>query len=488
MNNFSLIINNSFCAFSNEIPNQILDQVRQLLTYHNDIRAEKIQLLNRMQIFKKRGLTSKYQETLIALKKLEASEYVCWLKGLTFPTGHLNIVLDFLNAINSNPTIEDLRKVPKPDFTIRWRNEPHVPRYFQEAMISLGLSQHRGVFEAAVGSGKSLVMMYLIKNLGVKSLIVVPSSGLKEQLYRDFIIYFGIENVQKIETQDIRKSSKLKNIRITTIQTLASLQKTGDLQKLVSDIKGIYLDENHHTAANSYCNILPEIDNIYYRFGFTGTFLRNDSHTLDMWGFLSTKLFSYPAYKAIADGFLTPIEVYIHKIDGKRKINYMSEYKANYCNNPLFLQEIHDCILNIEPEKQILILVNRKDQSGKIIHEYLKAFKLENSFISGDDTATLINNTIDAFNKKKIRILIGSSVIGEGINICSTDHLLMCQGGKSEIIIVQALGRVARLFEGKITAYVHDFNFTNTKYLSKHLGIRKNIYKNNIAPKIMKEV
>ncbi len=271
-----------------------------------------------------------------------------------------------------------------------------------------------------------------------------------------------------------------------TIQSLASLQKSNELSHLVCDIDALFVDEIHHAGSKSYTDLLHEISHIYYRFGFTGTFLRNDSKSLDMWGFLSNKLYSYKASKAIQEGYLTPTKLKIWDVKGKRHQNYQKEYTANYCGNPEMLGIIQEILLN-NSEDQILILVKQKDKSGKIIHEFLNTLNIDNRYISGDDKKEDISSTISDFNDKKFNVLIGSSVIGEGIDVRSTDHLIMAQGGKSEIVIVQAVGRCVRLFEGKKEAFIHDFNFIGTKYMKKHLLQRLNVYENNFEPEIINE-
>jgi hypothetical protein len=60
----------------------------------------------------------------------------------------------------------------------------------------------------------------------------------------------------------------------------------------------------------------------------------------------------------------------------------------------------------------------------------------------------------------------------------------MAQGGKSEIAVTQAVGRLVRLFDGKIKGYLHDFRFNNTRYLIKHLEQRLEIYKKNFNGKL----
>lgn len=472
-------IYNSYCKLSGEIPAGARELVQQVLTYRNDIDAEVAQCFHKLNQYKRFNNLKMYHATLGRINALKASEWVCWFKNDSFPTGHLNIIRETIKTLGITCREIDHRKIPKNDCILKWNNKPWDPRYYQSDMIGMGPIAGRGVYESAVGTGKSLIMAYLIKYLSVTSLIVVPSVGLGLQLENDFVDWFGRTVVETITTANVRKGKKFKPIRIVTVQTLASLQKSGELGDLVKDVKALYVDEIHHAGSASYTNLLNELDHVYYRFGFTGTFLRNDSKSLDMWGFLSNVLYRYPAHRAMAEGYLTPIEVNVYELYGKRSPSYPKEYDNNYCGGQAILTKTKEIIESAGDSEQILILVKNKDKAGKIFHEYLLAHGIENSYISGDDKKEVINATIKAFNDKKIRVLIGSSVIGEGIDVRSTDHLIMCQGGKSEIVIVQAVGRLVRLFPGKVVGKVHDFAFVGTKYMQKHLTQRENIYARN---------
>jgi superfamily II DNA or RNA helicase len=473
----NLEIHNSYCRLTGDVPPQTRDFVRQVLTYRNDFGAELGQLFNQLRRFQKNSPF--YFKTLKRIKFLQENEEVCWFKGDSFPTGHLNIVREALREIGSVFSEVDCRKVPTNDFILKWYNRPPTLRYYQEEMVNLGLSEGRGVFVAAVGSGKSLILGYIMKQLAVNSLVIVPSVGLGLQLEKELKSWFGAHLVETINTARVRAGKSLKPIRIATVQTLASLQKTNEIQQLVHDVSALFVDEIHHAGSASYTNLLSEIDHIYYRYGFTGTFLRNDGKSLDMWGFLSNVLYRYPAHKAISEGYLTPMEVVIHDMDGKPSRAYPKEYDNNYCKNPDLYMKVKSIVDSAGPDEQILILVKNKDKAGLVFHEYLNECGIRNAYISGDDKKEVINSTIQAFNDKKIRVLIGSSVIGEGIDVRSTDHLIMCQGGKSEIVIVQAVGRLVRLFEGKTVGRVHDFEFVGTRYMGKHLAKRVEIYARN---------
>ena len=473
-----LVVQNSFCKVDGIIHPDADQLLRQVMTYKNDIEAEKGQIFYQMKTAKRFNNNKQYHACKAALAKLEANEYVCLYRDGTFPTGLLNIANEALKALQVPFEILDLRQSPGETAILRWQNTPWAPRYYQTEMINLGLQAGRGVFEAAVGSGKSLVMANLIKSISCNSLVIVPSRGLSGQLYRDFCEWFGANNVQLLDAQKIRKLGRPKAISIVTVQSLGSLVKSGDFAKFAKDIDALYVDEVHHAGASTYTNLLKDLEHVYYRYGFSGTFLRNDNKTLEMWSFLSNVLYQYPAYRAIEEGYLTPVEIYMHGMDGKANVKYQTEYDMNYCANPQLLEKVAD-ITGSYGHNQILILVNKKDKCGLVIHEYLKSIGIDNAYISGDNDRDEINNTIRSFNEKETRVLIGSSVIGEGIDVRSTDHLLMCQGGKSEITMVQAAGRVLRLYEGKSMAYIHDFRFEGSRYMIKHAAEREEIYGRN---------
>lgn len=485
---FILEIRNSFCTFL-DLPADVRTHVVQLLTYKDE--SVESQVGNLFYSYKR----AKYSGDLIEAQKiqnkikwLKTREWVCLLQGNSFPTGLLNMIVDLLVELKQDPEVRDYRTKPDKDVIYRLKKNFPAPRYFQKEMVDIGVEAGRGVFNACVGSGKSLIYLYLIYELSTTSLIVVPSSGLLEQLAQDAEEYFGSKYVEIIDTKKVRKGNNMKPIRLTTMATLVSLQKSGDLQALVGDINALFLDEFHHYGSDTATGLLVDLDHIFYRFGGTGTFLRNDSKILELWGFLSNVLYEYPAWKAIEEKILTPLEVHVHTLPGKPHRNYQKEYDFNYCSTE---NSTHQLINKIEDiclcagNSQVLILINKKDKSGKIIHEFLISKGIDNTFISGDDSKEIIVSSIARFNNKEIQILIGSNVIGEGLNVKATRHMIMCNGGKSEIAITQNVGRCVRLSEGKDLAILHDFRFENTNFLTKHLEARLDIYRNNFSAKII---
>ena len=478
-----LTINNSFCKLDNCTNSQVKDLLREVMTYQNDIEGEKANLFYQMKIAKSRNNGKQYHACKAKLAFLEKNEFVCLYKNDKFPTGLLNIALAVFNTLKVQPQVKDLRIRPESSQILRMNNALPKLRYYQEAIVTKALEAGRGVIEAAVGSGKSVCIAAIVKELAVRSLVVVPSRGLSDQLYQDFATWFGANNVEMLDAKKIRSSKKAKMISICTVQSLASLKKSGEFKDFAKDIELVIYDEFHRSAATSYTCLQDDLEHVYYRYGFTGTYMRADAKTLEMWGILSNVLYEYPAHQAITEGYLTPMEVYVHIIPGQYSSKYQTEYDRNLCGNPVLLERVYRIIEELGPNKQVLILCNKKDKSGLLVYEYLKTYNLDVAYISGDNDKSDITDTIRAFNDKQIQVLIGSAVIAEGIDVRSTDHLINLKGGKSEVVLIQAMGRAVRKYEGKEVAYVHDFKFEGTRFLEKHLDLRLQAIHQTFRPK-----
>lgn len=474
----SIVINNSYCQLV-DFDKTALEAIKTKLTYcDEDVMMQKQMLYSQMRRAK--------GNVFYAIKAKFAAlgpDFVCLLdKDNCFPTGLLHIVKEVIKS--DTYKLIDKRSKPSYNNIFRWNNKPDELRYFQKDATNIFLSKGRGVFQMAVGSGKTRTAVQIIKELAVNTIFIVPSTALLVQAYDIFESAFGVKNVEQIKTDNIKKGKKLKPIRVVTIQTLNSLNKQGLAGDLLGDVDLLILDECHHSGSDSFKKLLPALQNIYYRLGLSGTYLRNDSKTLDLWGVCGEVIYDYSAAKATQEGFLTPVEFNIVPVLGNFKRNYQTEYTENYGGMP-FLDAVLDTIMNrIPKDKQILILVDRKESCGHLIDEYLKEKRISCTYVNGDDHKDVIAKAIDNFNNKKIRILLASTILGEGCDIRSTDALIMARGGKSEIAMTQAVGRAVRLYPGKKVAQVYDFNFKFCKYLPKHLEIRIETYQKQFAGKV----
>lgn len=464
---------NSYC-FITEATEDELKEAHQRLSYYDADKEKKIRYLQR-------AYHKALQRKQLRKAKFLAGEIAkvgdvitCLLdQEKRFPAGLLFKIRDLAKVV-------DKRSQPEPYNIMRWYNKPPKLRPYQQECVDIAAVKHRGTFEVCVGGGKTLIAANIIKETGVNTLFVVPSSALSQQTYDVFCNNFGSKNVTQLTTKLLKSKKKLNPIVITTVQTLASLVKQGLVDKVMNHVESIMIDEAHHAAADSYMKLLPHMENVYYRFNFSGTYTRNDNKFMELWGVCDERLYSYNSAKATEEGYLTPVEFIIKPIQGAAGSDYQDEYKINY-GGKVFHDAIVEDVKNIPEDKQILILVDRKEMVGEQIQGWLSVAGIDSTYVTGDNKKKELTDAMEAFNNKDIRILIASTVLGEGADIRSTDVLIIGRGGKSEIAITQAIGRAVRLYPGKKKAYVIDYQINGTQWLKKHCEIRKTIYKNEFS-------
>lgn len=487
-----IIVENSFCYLEN-FPNKLLDEIKSLLTYENKEVGFELHRIEALMNSYRAERSERFRRMLWSKKKqLEKEHIVCLIKDNRIYTGNLSIVENFLNKKHIKFTIIDNRKKPEKFHIFRWEEVPPPLRYYQKEALEIAFQKENGVLSLCTGTGKTLLAVYLIHRFAASSLIVVPSSAILTQFYDILVKYFGKAKVRLLNTKNSSTKTKYP-IQIATYQTLASLKKKKLLQQAISDVGFLLMDEAHHSSAKSIMDLLEDFNHIYYRFAASATYTRNDSSMLSLLGFMSSIIYDYPYNKAVEDKFLVPLNFVFLKVPGRRPSNFIDE------PGPLFIKELSTNTSNKDffklvgdicikcNNKQVLILVNRKEALGEQLYSYLMNNNINVAYLSGDNKKEEVQDTINKFNNKELSILIGTSILGEGVDIRSADCLINCQFTKSEIQIMQALGRVARLYPNKQSATVYDFNFVGTKYLSKHANIRLNLYKSKFPGSIILE-
>ena len=80
------------------------------------------------------------------------------------------------------------------------------------------------------------------------------------------------------------------------------------------------------------------------------------------------------------------------------------------------------------------------------------------------------------FREGRITTLIGTSVLGEGVDLPCAETLILASGGKAESQVIQNVGRVLRNFKGKLDALIIDFDDRDEGTLEDHSDIRFSYY------------
>ena len=363
------------------------------------------------------------------------------------------------------------------------------PRDYQISCIEAALKYSTGIIKSSVGSGKSAIIAYILKNLldnkiCQKAVIIVPTISLVSQFYSDLIDYGFDECLLGQVYAKLKQFDK--EIVISTWQTLKNNYDKLEL------FDAVIIDECHNIKATELRGILENCINASYRLGFTGTL---PSSKLDLWNikaYLGHVLKEYTANDLAERGYISKCNV--HALE----INYLREYEGEYNDvkdaiftNPYRLNLIKE--ISQEVDNSVLILVGKVEKEGELLKTYLEN-RLKNKevvFIYGNTSPEDREYWRLECDKRNDIVLIATyPLLYQGVNIPSLKHIILAAPFKSKIRILQSIGRCLRKHTSKINgAYVYDI-IENCLFLKAHAEKRVRFYEQenfNVIEKIYNE-
>lgn len=410
----------------------------------------------------------KYLQVTYLMKKIDSNQNGCIVE---FPTGLIHYIEKYCNDNSLQFLIIDQRIKPKEKSKVPLlKNFPEL-RFYQKEIVEKCLKEERGIIESATGTGKSLIILKLLRELSQNSLVIVPSKQILYQFHEQLIKYFGKKNVGIVG--DGKKDFDKKFV-VGTVQSCESI--TDDQWK---NIDVVIIDEFHHSAASTFQKLNEnQFRNAYYRFGFTGTNFRNDGTDLALEAVLSNTIYKYDATDGIKDGFLCPPIFCLYNIEHSIQRMYKTwqkEHKDLVVNNSTLNEKIANITVEmVNKDLSTIVFVNTIEQ-GQNIANLISGIEYE--FINGEQQASLNSEAIQRFNQGKLKCLIGTKVIGEGVDTIKAACGILADGGKAKSDIIQKIGRLMRMHESKQFSLFIDFFHIGGNWVSKHSKIRNSIYK-----------
>jgi superfamily II DNA or RNA helicase len=228
-----------------------------------------------------------------------------------------------------------------------------------------------------------------------------------------------------------------------------------------------------NSAAETYQEINRQAENIYYRFGMTGTHERSDANTeILMNAVLSEIVGDVDIGYLVANGWLAPARVFLIPIEGPRV--YATDpdgaYRFGIAKHELRNQWVAWAARTLAAAgRRVLVLVKWVDEHGVGLAEALP----EATFVHGKSE---VEESIDAFNAGQIPILIGTSVLGEGRDLPAADGLVYAKGGKASVTVKQDVYRVLTAHALKTDGVVVDFADRHNPNTLRHSIARGRIY------------
>ena len=163
---------------------------------------------------------------------------------------------------------------------------PFTVRDYQKEAFAYSLRKHRCLLLSPTASGKSLIIYLMVRfNLircvdkNDKILIVVPTTSLVEQLYKDFKDYGWNSSAHVHRIYQGHEKHSDKRVYISTWQSIYKMPK-----KWFEEFGCVIGDEAHLFKAVSLTKILTKLENCKYRIGLTGTLDDSKTHKLVLEG------------------------------------------------------------------------------------------------------------------------------------------------------------------------------------------------------------
>ena len=359
----------------------------------------------------------------------------------------------------------------------------HEPRQYQIEGIYDALRHNRRLLISPTASGKSLMIYSLARYYTEQNkniLVVVPTTSLVEQMYKDFEEYGWDAENHCHRIYSGREKNDDRPIVITTWQSIYKLER-----KWFERFDVVIGDEAHLFKSKSLVQIMTKLHTAKHRFGFTGTLDGTQTHKWVLEGLFG------PAYKIIRTeelmekGFLSKLDINCillkHPPQKFETFEDEVQYIIGHEQRNKFITN-----LALDLKGNTLVLYSRVESHGAVLYE-----EINNKKASENRKVFFIHGGVDASERELVReiterednaIIVASyGTFSTGINIKNLHNVIFASPSKSRIRNLQSIGRVLRKGSNKVKAVLFDIaddctHNSRKNYTLNHLIERIKIY------------
>ncbi len=371
------------------------------------------------------------------------------------------------------------------------------PRDYQLAALEHALSNKKTLLLSPTASGKSLIiymaMRAFLDSSDLNVLLIVPTTSLVEQMYSDFADYSQYdewsaeENCHKIYSGR-EKYNLQQRVIITTWQSIYK-----ERAPWFQNYGMVIGDEAHNFKAKSLTAILEKCVNAEYRMGTTGTLDGTQTHQLVLEGLFGPVHKVTTTKKLIDEKALADLQIDV----------LLLKYKDEICREVVKkdYQAEMDFIVKYEPrnnfisnlamdlEGNTLVLFQYVDKHGKPLHNMLR--ERFDALPRNERKLFYVSGETDVDTREEIRaitetqdnaiIVASMGTFSTGINIKRLHNIIFASPSKSQIRVLQSIGRgLRKSADGRATKVfdiADDLHWKSKKnYTLNHAAERIKIY------------
>jgi len=358
----------------------------------------------------------------------------------------------------------------------------HSPRPYQVEGVYDALRHNRKLLISPTASGKSLMIYSLVRyyvDKNEKILLVVPTTSLVEQMYKDFQDYGWDAESYCHRIYSGKEKTNEFPVTITTWQSVYKLERS-----FFEDYGVIIGDEAHLFKSKSLVQIMTKLHHAKYRFGFTGTLDGTQTHKWVLEGLFGPSYKITKTDELMRQGHLSQLDIQCivlkhlpQKFETyEDEIQYLisHEQRSNFIKN-----------LSLDLKGNTLVLYSRVETHGAILYEKINTNKQNNRkvfFIHGGVDAEERELVREITERENNAIIVASyGTFSTGINIKNLHNVIFASPSKSRIRNLQSIGRVLRKGKDKVKATLYDIaddcsNKSRKNYTLNHFIERIKIY------------
>lgn len=384
---------------------------------------------NKQELFE--ALTYKIVNSTGA-KKYDTTEIIRTYKMITptivsIPQGRLDLIPAGYEIIDKR--VIEFADFPAPKFEL-----------FEEQKVVYDAVHDTAIINALVGWGKSFFALHMAAKFGMKTLIIVHTTALRDQ---------WVEEVQKLYgfKPGIIAAGKFEIDSPIVVGNVQSVVKV--IPRIEKSFGTIVIDECHHTPATTFSTIVDKL-HCRYRLALSGTLQRKDGKHILFTDYFGSQIFKPPQNNTL-DPKIQILKTNISLPPGKSWADRVTGLLGD-----VEYQDLIASMALVQARKghKVLVVGDRVDFLQKV-QEML-----------GNLAVVVVGETTD--RKKEIEkltngdcdILCGSvRIFAEGISINCLSCLILAMPIASTPLLEQLIGRVMRLFPGKLDPIVIDINY-----------------------------
>ena len=361
--------------------------------------------------------------------------------------------------------------------------------YQREAFVH-SITKSRCLLLSPTASGKSLIVyLMLIYNLlrlkekkQDKILIIVPTTSLVEQLYKDFkdYGYNSDRNVHRIYQGHDKDTTK--RVVISTWQSIYNLPK-----KWFEQYGMVIGDEAHLFKAVSLTKIMSKLEKCKYRVGLTGTLDGTKTHKLVLEGLFGTVNKVVSTSELQEKKQLANLKIFCLILQHDKQVRADMFGKT-------YQEEMDYLVSNEKRNKYIRNLVTGLQGNTLVLFQYVEKHGVILQKLieeKSDKQVFFVYGGVAAEEREKIRFITEKSegaiivasygTFSTGINIRNLHNIVFASPSKSRIRNLQSIGRGLRLKDNDSDATLYDIadDLTHNEkenYTLSHFRERINIY------------